>query len=141
MKLSGPTDGKRLQRRAMAKPTVLSLVERGWQAARERSLDLQRDDVEVLHLIKGRVDPGVLALVTPYPRIRVVSIPRRWFRLLAWGWLLRLTAQGVLQAVMVDNEKSLGRLRGWVRLIGVPLEMVQAGPAGYEVRRADRADL
>ena len=118
--------------------TVLSLVERGWQAARECSLDLERRGIEVLHLIKGRVDPDVLALITPVPNSRLMSIPRTLFWCVAWSCWLWLLLRGRLRIVLVDNQRSLERLYWWAQFTHVQLMMVRPGNAGYEVWARER---
>lgn len=94
---------------------IISLVERGWQMARERSLELREQGVDVRHLIKGRVPPEVLSLVTPHPTIRLMSVPRPWF----WPWVFVqvMWARGrrVLQEIWVDNDRTQQRLSRWVR--------------------------
>lgn len=117
---------------------VLSLVERGWQAARECSLDLHRRGVCVIHLIKGTLDHAVHALIAPQPHIRLMSVARSWFWPMAWLLCTALTLSGQLRAVLVDNERSFRRLRGWTRLAGINVIMVRNGREGYEVWAGSR---
>ena len=105
------------QRRAL----VCSLVERGWQAAREYSLDAQRGEFEFLHIVKGRLDRLVRALIAPRPNIRLLSISRRWFWPAAWSILAWGVLTGRLRAVLVDNERSFQRLKARMRAAGVSL--------------------
>ena len=110
-----PSEGEKGKRsRDSRQPVVLSLVERGWQAAREHSLDVQREGGRVIHLVKGRLEPAVHAMIAPQPRIRVVSVRRALFWPVAWAWCLGWLATARLQAVWVDNERSLRRVRRWV---------------------------
>jgi hypothetical protein len=100
----------------MPKPNlVLSFVERGWQAAREWSLAEERRGADVIHLIKGRLDAGILALILPAEGVRLVRIPRRWFWLLAWGWVAWGVCSGALRTILVDNDRSLRRVGSWIR--------------------------
>jgi len=112
---------------------VLSLIERGWQAARELSLGLRQEGVCVVHVIKGRLDRSVKALITPVPNVRLISVHRQLFwpliGLLAAGWWLR----GTLRSLLVDNDRSYNRLRGWARLLRLDLTVVRAGTHGYEL--------
>ena len=114
-------------------PLVLSLVERGWQAARECSLDLQEANVEWLHVVKGRLSRAVQAMVAPQPRIRLMSVPKTLF----WPMIGLLVGAGAvsgrLRAVLVDNPRSLRRLDRLGRMVRVPVAMVQEGAEGYEV--------
>ncbi len=95
-------------------PTVLSLVERGWQAARERSLDVQRQGGRVVHLVKGRLEPAVHAMIAPQPRVRIVSVRPTLFWPLAFAWCMGWLVTARLRAVWVDNERSFRRVRRWV---------------------------
>ena len=112
---------------------ILSLVERGWRAARECSLDIQRDGVCVLHLVKGRLDPELRWLVVREPTTRLISVARRWFWPVAWLVFLRCLSSGRLRSVLVDNERSFRRLQRWTRLTHVNLVMVREGPEGYQL--------
>lgn len=121
---------------------VLSLVERGWQAAREWSLDTQQRGITVVHLIKGRLSPSVQAMIVPHPTIRIVSIPRSLFWVGVCSYLLAGWLRGRLRVVLVDNDRSCHRLKGWARRARITLLRVQVGAAGYELwSDAGRADL
>ena len=110
---------------------IVSLVERGWHAARVCSLDAQRQGVCVIHLIKGTVSADVLALVAPRPHIHLISVARMWFWPAAWLLVSGLYASGRLRAVLVDNDRSLARAAGWLRGTRVLLTTVQDAPEGY----------
>ena len=92
----------------MSRPrVVLSFVEDGWQSARMLSIALVRElGLETRHYIKGRVDPCVLEMVTPYAGMRLISIPRRWFPMVCW-WLL---VWGCLRRrwclIVVDRQRT-----------------------------------
>ena len=109
------------------RPLVCSLVERGWQAAREYSLDAQRGEVEFLHIVRGRLDRSVRALVAPRPNIRLLSIPKRWFWSAAWSILAWGALTGRLRTVLVDNDRSFRRLRTMRRVAGVSLINLHPG--------------
>ena len=108
------TDG---QRRVL----VCSLVERGWQAAREYSLDVRYGELEFLHVVRGRLDRSVRALIVPRPNTRLLSISRRWFWPAAWSILAWGVLTGRLRTVLVDNDRSFRRLRATMRIAGVSL--------------------
>ena len=125
----------------VAAPLLVSLVERGWQAVRDCSLDAQRDGVHVLHLVKGWLDPAVRAMSPPQPRIRLLSMPRDLFWPWAWMMATGCWASGRLRAILVDNERAQQRLRSWAHLARTPIWLVQPGPKGYELLAgADRLD-
>ena len=115
-----------------AEPLVLSLVERGWQAARECSLDLDRAGVQTIHYVKGHLSQDVCAMIAPKPHIRVVDLPRRLFW---WGMWPRLTAYamtGAVRSVLVDNERSYRRLQRWFRWTHINIVLVRPAANGYE---------
>jgi len=112
---------------------ILFLVERGWQAARELSLDLQQEGVVVVHLIKGRLDRSVRHLIMPKSHIRLLSVDRRLFWPAAWGLLLWWGCIGRLRALLVDNDRSYRRFQRWAHVARLKLAMVRQGAHGYEV--------
>ena len=113
---------------------VLSLVERGWQAARECSLDLQPRGICVVHLLKGRLSRSVRALIEPKPHVRIISMPRKLFWPVMWLVCCGLILTGRLRSFLVDNERSYRRLSWWARVARLNLTMVQQGVEGYELR-------
>ena len=128
----------------MARPTiVLSLVERGWQAARECSLDLQRQGICVTHLLKGHLSQSVRSLIEPKPHVRIISVHRAFFWPTAWLICLGLTLTGKLKSLLVDNERSYHRFSWWAQGARLNLTMVRQGTEGYEFwvgpRRISRA--
>ncbi len=108
---------------------VISLVERGWQAARECSLELQRSGLEIVHVMKGSVSPDVLALIAPIPSIRLVSVARSWFWPLAIGWVLWARWRGILRGVLVDNTRAQRRVGRCLAQTQIPVAVVQQGQA------------
>ena len=92
---------------------VLSLVERGWCAARKRSFELQREGIGTLHLVKGRLSAEVRSMVEREPGIRLAGIPRQLFWPVAWALCVALAIQRRLRTVLVDNERSLRRVKRW----------------------------
>ena len=117
----------------MMSVTVLSLVERSWQAARECSLDAQRHGIKIVHVIKGRVDRAILDLIASYPNIRLISVSRRWFWPAAWLVWVRLALSGGLRGVLVDNDRAARRLRAWWPGLAVWLVKAGQGDERYEL--------
>ena len=99
---------------APRRPLIISLVERGWQAAREHSLEVKHHEVMVIHLIKGRLSRDIRGLIAPYPGIRLISLPRAIFWPAAWSLIAWAPVVGRLQAVLVDNERSDRRVHRWL---------------------------
>lgn len=104
---------------------IVSLVERGWQAAREYSLEAQGDGLSVVHLVKGRLSREVHALIVPFPHIRIISVPRLWFWPGAWLMMGWAGLTGRLRSLLVDNARSYRRFHRWTRLLHVELLMME----------------
>ena len=117
---------------------ILSLVERGWQAARVCSLEAEPHGVRVLHVVKGRLDRSVLALIEPKPHIRLVSLPKNFFWPVVFPLMAWCAAISRLRVVVVDNERSARRLAGWARALWVRLMIIQWHAGGYELREHGR---
>jgi len=111
---------------------VLSLVERGWQAAREYSLKADRSGVRVLHVVKGRVARPVRRLMASSAPLHLLSVARVAFWPVAWSLSVWFSLCGTLQAVLVDNERSFHRVRRWFPGAAVPI---------WERHNAHRPDL
>lgn len=99
---------------------ILSLVERGWQAAREWSLHQRPPQTSVVHLIKGTLQAEIRSLIRPVPHVTVMAIPRRAFWPVAFGCFLWHVCRGRLQAVLVDNPRSHRRVGLWIRWLRRP---------------------
>jgi hypothetical protein len=113
---------------------ILSLVERGWQAARECSLQVPGDRALVIHLVKGRLSRAVRGMIEPHEHIRLWSVPRRLFWPCAWILWMALRWRGRLAATLVDNDRSLGRVRAWRRGATGGVFLVKPSARGYELR-------
>lgn len=85
---------------------ALSLVEKGWAGARRLSMELSYKGTAVRHLVKGRIAPEFLSVITPYPGISIRGIPVRWYRIATWGTLLSWQFRPDLHAVIVDNSRT-----------------------------------
>ena len=105
-------------------PLVVSLVERGWQAARETSLRT-RDERRWWHVIKGALPNDVRRLIAPYPSIRLLSVPKKLYWPAAWGVCLLARLRGPVEAVVVDNARAVGRLKLLTGLMRVPVVPVE----------------
>ena len=113
--------------------TILSLVERGWQAAREVSLELPADHVRTLHIVKGRLSRPVKSLIAPKPNVRVISLhPQLFWPAVVWLIAVR-SLGGRPRALLVDNDRSYRRLHRWARLAHMQLTIVRQGSGGYEL--------
>lgn len=104
---------------------ILSFVERGWQAAREWSLHHRPPQTTVVHLIKGVLEKEVRALIHPAPHVKLIVVPRKVFWPAAFALFLWYAVTGRLQAVLVDNDRSLKRLDLWAKWIPIPVTLVQ----------------
>ncbi|MBI2093643.1 MAG: hypothetical protein HYT88_02850 [Candidatus Omnitrophica bacterium] len=120
------------------KSLVLSLVERGWQAQRECSLDSRLSSTEFIHLVKGWLDRSVLNLIAPRPNIRLLGIPRRLFWPWVWVSAFWFRFTGNLHAILVDNERAFNRLWPMAACLGVGLFRVEMSPEGYVFWRGNQ---
>lgn len=112
---------------------MLSLVEHGWQGARQCSLELRGRQVRVTHVIKGWLGADLRAIIEPHPHIRVVSAPRWAFRFLVWPLVILRTMQGRLGWILLDHDRSRRELSWWCRLFGVIPVMIQEHDGGYDL--------
>ena len=112
---------------------ILSLVEHGWQAARECSLALERHGVRVIHLVKGSLDHRVRQLIIPHATIRMMGMPRALFWPAVYGALVRWRLGGRLRLVLVDNDRSRQRLQRWTAWMKLDLFKVTQGLDSYEL--------
>ena len=112
---------------------VLSVVERGWRGARECSLVLRTRGISVTHLVKGSLSADVRAMITPYPLIRVIDVPRTVFRARLWGLLAWRTMTKQVRWVLVDNERTLRELGGWCRWWGLIPVFIRETTDGFEL--------
>lgn len=99
---------------------VLSLVERGWQTAREWSLRECPPRTRVVHVIKGTIQPEIRALIRPVAGVEVMAVPRRAFWPLIFSLFLWQACRGRLQTVLVDNLRSHRRVGRWIRWLHRP---------------------
>jgi hypothetical protein len=118
---------------------AVSLVERGWQAARDCSLQLEGRDVTITHVMKGMVPRDVLALVEPRPWIRVAPVSRLAFRPLMWVIVLVGGITRQVRWVLCDNERTWRELRPWCRRLGVACVEVHLEPLPFTLRIDDQA--
>ena len=120
---------------------VLSLVERGWQAARDYSLQMQ-PQMDVVHVVKGRLSRDVRRMITPYAHIRILSMPRALFWPGIGLLLLGYGHSGRLRTLLVDNRRDDGRLALVSRAARLGVALIQRG-AGDGAFRDDetRADF
>lgn len=90
---------------------VLSLVEKGWSAARQATIPMTQRGARVTHLVRGRLPRALLRVITPYDGMTIRGIDRRWYRVIVWILLAfhQWVQPGSL--VLVDNQPAVE----WVR--------------------------
>ena len=87
-------------------PHLVCGVEDGWRGVREFSLAAAREGLGVVVLIRDRLEPEVLALITTPPQMRVSAVSRTWFRVrLVWE-VLRAAVGGRLRWVIVTRART-----------------------------------
>jgi hypothetical protein len=110
---------------------VLFIVEVGWKGIREVSLTVLKNNLSVNILIKGAVDKKVLEIITrPSDKYRVRSIPRWFFRIYLFFYLIGNKMTGGLRGVVV----SKARTRDWVRGFWYNAKLLLETDTGYELR-------
>ncbi|MBI4341310.1 MAG: hypothetical protein HY598_03415 [Candidatus Omnitrophica bacterium] len=92
---------------------VLSLVEHGWRSARELALAAAARGVPVVHVVRGRLTPKILAVIGPRPWERFISVPRRLYRIGQWGVVCSAALGRRIRWLVVDNERTLAQLAPW----------------------------
>ncbi len=112
---------------------MLSLVERGWQAARQLSLEYAERGTGTLHIVKGRVPNEVREIVRPVPGVRLAGLPKELFWPALWFMCAGLQVTGRLQGVIVDNERSEKRVRSWLRP-GIPVVRAEPRESWYDAQ-------
>lgn len=85
---------------------LISLVEKGWSAARRLSIAHVRHNGTVLHLVRGRLKKDVRAVLTPYPSMRLRGFMPRTYRFSVWAVLGWAGLTGCRPIVLVDNERA-----------------------------------
>ena len=91
----------------------------------------------VTHLIKGRLEADVRAMIRPYPGVRLISVSRPAFRAWLWSLLMWGTVWGRLKWVLIDHERTLREIAWWCRACGVTPVFIQETAQGYDLRRPD----
>ena len=120
---------------------VLSVVERGWRGARTCSIVLSAAGVPVTHVIKGYVNRDLRAMIQPYRRMHLISVPRPVFRLGLWCALIVGTVTRRLRWVLVDHERTLREIGWWCRLFDVTPVTIYDTEGGYELYQDGRQRL
>ena len=116
---------------------VLSMVEKGWGAARRVSIELARQGIGVHHFVRGRLPRELIAVLTPYAGVRITGLPVRWYRPALWAMLLWRKLLGRPALVLVDNERAEAWVRQW-RLSPAPVVVVQQDDGRPVLRLAGR---
>ncbi|MFC1631058.1 hypothetical protein ACFL2I_00725 [Candidatus Omnitrophota bacterium] len=110
---------------------IILLCERGWREARELSIFLAGQGLAVSILIKGQADQEVRRMITPYPRINNIFIPRKFYSLYVSAFLTfcAMTAKSYFFT-------SKDKIRGLVKLLGLPAYFISSGSNGYLIKDA-----
>ena len=93
---------------------VIFLVEIGWHGMREFSLFLKGKGIFSTIIIKGRVSPDILNIITKYPQIEIISIKRNFFRIYTFFKIIKEKLIGNLKCVVVSKDRT----KEWVGKIG-----------------------
>lgn len=109
---------------------VVSLVEKGWPAARRLSIRLVRSDVSVHHLVRGSVPQAVLAILTPYEGMTITGIAASWYRWAVWVTLMRAWVLRERLIILVDHERAAAWVARWFPRLAPRVFFVQEDAAG-----------
>lgn len=112
-------------------PLAISLVERGWQAARTWSLAPEAAGWRVIHICRGWLTRDVRAVIGAAPGRQLWGAPQRCYRWLAWGAIGWYALRRCLGLVVVDNPRTFSRLQRGLRLLGVRLIHIDMDETGY----------
>lgn len=114
---------------------VVSMVEKGWGAARRISIELTKQGIGVHHFVRGHLPRELIAVLTPYAGMRITGLPVRWYRPALWALLLWRKLTGRRTLVLVDNERAAGWITGW-RLSRTPVVVLERDDGRPIVRLA-----
>lgn len=109
---------------------VLSLVEKGWSAARQATIPMTQRGARVTHLVRGRLPRALLRVITPYGGMTIRGIDRRWYRVIVWIILVfhQWVQPGSL--VLVDNQPAAEWVRRMCPGFAGRMLLVQETPSG-----------
>lgn len=88
----------------------VSLVEKGWAAARQASIALAKSGIPVRHWVKGKLSRNLLDVLTPYPGIKITGVAPWIYRVVTGMVLAASLCRGKRLKILVDNERT----RQWV---------------------------
>ena len=100
-------------RRVGSTVTVLSLVERGWPAARRVTIELTRVGAIVRHVVRGTIPDELREMLTPYQGMTISGVTPRWYRWRVWLILLRQAWRRRPLLVLVDHERAARWVARW----------------------------
>ena len=109
---------------ASVRGDIISMVEKGWGGARRVSIELTRQGIGVHHVVRGRLAPELIAVLTPYAGMRITGLPVRWYRPALWAMLVWRKLRGRPVLVLVDNERAEGWIKQW-RFSPAPVVVLQ----------------
>ena len=72
-------------------------------------------------------------MISPYPLIRVLDVPRRLFPFYLWWMLISRTLTGQVRWLLIDNERTLRTVRWWCRRFHLTPVLVRECEERYEL--------
>ncbi|MBN1794149.1 MAG: hypothetical protein JW844_04215 [Candidatus Omnitrophica bacterium] len=105
---------------------VLFLIEHGWQAQRECSILLHHNGIESVCIIKGVLPKDIVEEITPYSSIRIRSLWRRSYSIIAFCVVLFFLLSGKMKALIVDGRFTADSFRPFFDLFKKKLFIIKA---------------
>jgi len=110
---------------------ILFIVETGWRGMREASLASLGGSVSVDIFIKGKVDRGVLDIITrPDKGYRIKALSKWFFRIYICWYLLANKINGSLRGVIVSKKRT----QRWIGMLGFSTKLLLETESGYTLR-------
>jgi len=105
------------------------ISEVGWKGMRELSLSLLKSGFPVDIIIKGSVDKEVLEVITRPQGLRILAVPKIFFKPWLFFYLSLHRAANDLKMIAVSREDT----KNWVRRFGFETQLLIETAKGYEV--------
>ena len=110
---------------------VICAVEDGWRGMRIFSLSAVKEGAAVTVLIRGRLDPGLTALIRAPEGMRLVAVEDRYFRWRLILEVLRLVLRGGERELVVDKMRTERLMEPLVWLTGSRVHRLLETPEGF----------
>lgn len=114
---------------AGAKRAVL-ISEVGWRGVKELSSALVKDGFLADIIIKGSVDKKVMEVITRPQGLGIYAIPKWFFRMYVFFYLLRQKITCGMAMIVVTKEQT----RDWMKGFGLDVKLLVETQKDYELK-------